>query len=124
MKIKMDISGIFIPIKKKGIMLHISENDGSHQGRLVINQRYLKWRKRRVTWPKFMEYMNQKNTPTSRRKRNSNKNRSTPKNWKPHEIRKLRSGYKIRSASQLASELKRSFPSVRGKIAALGLRKR
>jgi hypothetical protein len=43
------------------------------------------------------------------------------KAWTGDEIKKLRTGYKSKPASQIAKELRRSLASVRGKISALGL---
>ncbi len=56
-------------------------------------------------------------------KAKTRKKASTGKAWTAAEIRKLRTGYKKKPASQLAKELGRSLASVRGKISALGLTK-
>ena len=45
------------------------------------------------------------------------------KGWSKDEIKTLRMMYKTNPASFIAKELKRSLPSVRGKISALGLKK-
>jgi len=45
------------------------------------------------------------------------------KGWTKGEIKMLRMLYKTKPASFIAKQLKRSLPSVRGKISALGLTK-
>lgn len=56
-------------------------------------------------------------------KKAKRKRSAVGKAWTAMEVGQLRTGYKKKSASQLAKELRRSLASVRGKISALGLTK-
>jgi adenylate kinase/ribonuclease R len=60
---------------------------------------------------------------TKAKKKAKVKKSAVGKAWTAAEVKRLRTGYKKKPASQLAKELKRTLASVRGKISALGLTK-
>ncbi|SYZ74418.1 conserved hypothetical protein [Candidatus Zixiibacteriota bacterium] len=135
MRVKIKNLGVQPQIKKKGIEFGISDAVGRHLGDLVINQRHLIWckgktsssRGKKVTWDSFIANMENRfksqGVSRNRKIRQLGKRIMNAKEWSAAEIKKLRAGYKIKSASRLAKELRRSFPSVRGKIMALKLKK-
>ncbi len=136
MQVKIKNFDVQMHIKKKGIELAVSDSGGKHLGDLVINQKYLTWCKgrtrrktgKKINWDKFISIIQDHPGPNRHFNRKDGKYRrglsQLDKNaWTPREIKRLRIDFRAMSASEIAAKMGRSLPSVRGKIASLGIKK-